>query len=366
MNPVNKLLREINLPELKSREEMKKILLDNEYGHVPDIPYEMTVSEPKKLEGRFCCGQCQLSEVEMTITTELGSHTFPVKRLLHTDGKDHPFFVFINFRSNAPDYYYPVEEIADRGFSVLSFNYKDVTEDDDAHRDSKFDDRLAKVLLKNGREKDDTCGKIAIWAWAASRVLDYAQTLPGLDLEQAAVLGHSRLGKTALVAGMMDERFRYVFSNCSGCSGASLARLSLGVLGKVGKYGETGETIAKIMGVGYWFCKKYQTFAETNIPEAFDQHFLLATIAPRYVYVASGAMDDWASPDGEFMACVAASKAWEEKGMTGFVHNGNMPDEDVTFPAGHIGYHRRPGKHFLSRTDWNRYMDFINMHRNDK
>ena len=366
MNEVQKLLQEADLPQLMEREQMKKILLDNEYGYVPDIPYEMTVAEPKTLEARYCCGNAALSEVNITITTQYGSHTFPVKRLLHNDGKDHPFFVFLNFRANAPDHYYPLEEIADRGFSVLSLNYADITEDNDACRDSDFDDRVARILLKNGRETPDTCGKIAIWAWAASRILDYAQTLHGLDLNQAAVIGHSRLGKTALVAGMMDERFRYVFSNDSGCSGASLARLSLGVLNKRGKYGGEGETIKRIMGVGYWFCKKYKDFAETSIPEGFDQHFLLATIAPRFAYVASAAMDDWASPDSEFMACVAASKAWEAQGLTGFVHNGNMPGDDVTFPAGRVGYHRRPGKHFLSRTDWNRYMDFIELHRDDR
>ena len=366
MNDIEKILQETHLPELLDREQMKKILLDNEYGYVPDIPYVVTVSEPKTLEARFCCGNAALSQVEFTVTTQYGSHTFPVKRLLHNDGKAHPFFVFMNFRSNAPDYYYPVEEIADRGFSVLSFNYKDVAQDNDASPDDDFDDGIASILLKNGRERDDTCGKIAIWAWAASRVLDYAQTLPCLDMNQAAVLGHSRLGKTALVAGMMDERFRYVFSNDSGCSGASLARRSLGVLNELGKYGGKGETIKAIMGVGYWFCKKYKDFAETSIPEGFDQHFLLATIAPRFVYVASAAMDDWASPDGEFLSCVAASTAWEKMGLTGFVHNGNMPGDDVTFPAGRVGYHRRPGKHFLSRTDWNRYMDYIDLHHDDK
>lgn len=365
MKDIEKLLQEAKLPELLDREQMKKILLDNEYGYVPDIPFQMSVSEPRMLESRFCCGKAQLSQVDMTITTDLGSHTFPVKRLLHTDGKDHPFFVFLCFKS-MEQYYYPIEEIAQRGFSVLSFFYGDVTEDKDSCPDSNFDDRIAKILLKNGRDQENTCGKIAIWAWAASRVLDYAQTLPGIDLNQAAVMGHSRLGKTALVAGMMDERFRYVFSNDSGCSGASLARLSLGVLNKTGKYGGPGETIKRIMGVGYWFCKKYKTFAETSIPEGFDQHFLLASIAPRYVYVASAAMDDWASPDGEFMACVAASRAWEEKGLPGFIHGGELPDDDVTLPKGRIGYHRRPGMHFLSRTDWNRYMDFIQLHQNDQ
>lgn len=366
MNEVKKILQEANLPELLDREQMKKILLDNEYGYVPDIPYEVTVSEPKTLEARFCCGTAELSQVEFTITTQYGSHTFPVKRLLHKDGKDHPFFVFLNFRSNAPDYYYPVEEIAQRGFSVLSFNYTEVAKDNDSSPNDDFNDGLASILLKNGREREDICGKIALWAWTASRVLDYAQTLPGLDLGQAAVLGHSRLGKTALVAGMMDERFRYVFSNDSGCSGASLARLSLGVLNKRGKYGGEGETIKRIMCVRYWFCKKYMDFAETSIPEGFDQHFLLATIAPRFVCIGSAAMDDWASPDSEFMSCVAASKAWEKMGLNGFIHNGNMPGDDVTFLAGRVGYHRRPGKHFLSRVDWNRYMDYIDLHHDDQ
>jgi hypothetical protein len=361
-----KVVEELCLPELQDRETMKKILLENEYGYVRNVPYEISVSEPKLLEGRFCCGTAKLSEVEFTVTTAGGSGSFTVKRLLHEDGKKHPFFVFLNFRSNAPDIYYPVEEIAQRGFSVLSFNYKEITRDDDANPNDPFD-RIAALLMPNGREAPDDGGKIAIWAWAASRVMDYAQTIPSLDLEQAAVMGHSRLGKTALVAGMLDERFKYVFSNDSGCSGASLARYSLGVLGKKGKYGGDGETISKIMGVGYWFCKNYRKYAETNIPDIFDQHFLLASIAPRYVYVASGAMDDWASPDGEFLSCVAASAAYEKMGLNGFVCDGTIPEvDDVTYPVGRIGYHRRPGMHFLSRVDWNRYMDFMELHKNDE
>ena len=360
-----KTLENLSLPELQDRETMKNILLRNEYGYVPEIPFEVTVSEPKLLEGRFCCGTAKLSQVELTVTTENGSCSFVVKRLLHEDGKKHPFFVFINFRNNAPDYYYPVEEIAQRGFSVLSFQHTEVTSDDDANPDDAAN-KIAALLLPQGQQKEDDCGKIAIWAWAASRVMDYAQTIPSLDMNRSAVVGHSRLGKTALVAGMLDERFQYVFSNDSGCSGAGLARYSLGVLGKKGKYGGDGETISRIMGVRYWFCKKYREYAQTSIPDNFDQHFLLASIAPRYVYVASAAMDDWASPDSEFLSCVAASAAYEKMGLTGFVCDGTIPQEDdVIYPAGRIGYHRRPGMHFFSRVDWNRYMDFMELHKND-
>lgn len=360
MKNVAEILKETDLPQLQDRQSMVKILLDNEYGNMPEVPYEITVSEAKDLEGRYCCGTGMLSKVEFTVTTQYGSHTFPVWRLLHNDSKKHPFFVFLNFRGNAPDYYYPVEEIVERGFDVLSFNYNDITKDN-----TDFTNGIAGLFLPNGQDTSNTCGKITLWAWAASRVMDYAETLPCLDLNNAAVVGHSRLGKTALVAGMLDERFNYVFSNDSGCSGAALARGSIGVLGIPGKY-EPGETITDIMKVGYWFCKRYEDFAKTNIPEGFDQHFLLATIAPRHVYVASASMDDWACPDSEFMACVAASEAYEDMGLAGFVHTEEMPGEDITLHEGRIGYHRRVGMHFLSRVDWNRYMDYMELHLQDK
>ena len=91
------ILKGLCLPELQDRETMKKILLDNEYGYIPDTPYEVTVSEPKLLEGRFCCGTAKLSQVQLTVTTEYGSGSFTVKRLPHEDGEKHPFFVFLNF-----------------------------------------------------------------------------------------------------------------------------------------------------------------------------------------------------------------------------------------------------------------------------
>ena len=96
MEVANKL-KELNLPELQDRESMKKILLEREYGYVPEMPFEIAVSEAKKIEGRYCCGTAAVSRVELTITTQYGSHTFPVHRLLHDDGKKHPFFVFLNF-----------------------------------------------------------------------------------------------------------------------------------------------------------------------------------------------------------------------------------------------------------------------------
>lgn len=361
------MLDERNLPKLKSRKQMIDLLLENEYGVLPSIPYEMSISEPKILEKRYSGGLCTHSTVDVTITTSLGSHTFKVDRVLHNDNQTHPFFVSLNFESAMPYKYCPLEEVSDRGFSILSFCYKDVTSDN-----KDFNDGLAKVLLANGQDTPSTAGKIMIWAFAAMRVLDYAYTLQGLDYNLCAVVGHSRLGKTALVTGMLDERFKFVFSNNSGCSGAALSRGNSGVVNKKegtlndSCYYRYGENISDITTVfPHQFCKKYQSFTKNNFADDFDQHYLLATIAPRHLYVSSASKDSWADPTSEFLNCVASSKAYEDLGLEGLIHDNRLPQVGERFIQGRIGYHLRFGPHFLSRLDWNNFMDYITLHKND-
>ena len=187
-----------------------------------------------------------------------------------------------------------------------------------------------------------------IWAWAASILRDYAETLDYLDHERCAVIGHSRLGKTALVAGMIDERFKIAISNDSGCSGAALSRDKL------------GEDIDFICNrFPFWFCENYYKYKRNEHKLPFDQHFLLASIAPRRVYVASAEEDLWADPMSEYLSCFAASEVYEKLGLKGFVAEEKPPAEDSFYHAGEIAYHIRRGKHYLSRKDWNYYMDYI-------
>ncbi|MBQ4543369.1 MAG: hypothetical protein IJA19_04280 [Clostridia bacterium] len=359
---LQKILKERNLPDLLSKEEMMKILLDNEYGYVPDTPYGVYYSEPNVLHSGLLCRTVQYSTVNLTVTTPYGVHTFPIHRILHTDGKKRPFFAFINFYTQMQEFIFPVEEVMEGDFDVLYVKYDDITTDD---RD--FTNGIAGVLLPKGQETDTTCGKIRLWAWALSRVLDYAETIPTLDMDNAAVIGHSRLGKTALVAGMTDSRFKYVMSNDSGCSGAALTRGSMGVTGEIGPFGESSETIRRIVSFfPHWFCKKYQEYAKTNIPDIFDQHFLVASIAPRFAYVGSATMDDWADPVSEFLTCVAATPAYEKMGLKGLVCNDEIPAGGEFFHEGRIGYHKTNGAHMISRHDWKRYMDYIKLHKDEK
>lgn len=369
---IAEMIKERNLPPFRSREEMIDLLMKNEYGYFPNIPYEITVSDPVNVETRYCDRRVAYSRVNMTVTTQFGSHTFPIRRILHTDGTVNPFFVLLAFDNNVPNRSYPTEEVADNDFDVLTINYQEVTSDS-----ADFTNGLPAIFMPEGRKSPTDCGKLMYWAWAACRVLDYAMTLPCLDHKQAAVIGHSRLGKTALLAGMLDERFRYVFANGSGGSGAALSRGNSGLpfaktlhtTGDLYDYEPewgTGETIRDVLKqFPFWFCENYQKYAIDCIGTDFDQHYLLATIAPRYVYVGSGNSDLWADPTSEFLSTVAVSEYYEKLGLPGLTHKDRLPEPEEPYHEGMVGYHMRKGPHFLSRHDWQKYMAYIRKHQFD-
>ena len=91
----------------------------------------------------------------------------------------------------------------------------------------------------------------------------------------------------------------------------------------------------------------------------FDQHFLLASIAPRYVCVGSASEDKWADPVSEFLSCVAASSVYNNYRINGFVYEDRLPEVGDSFFDGAIGYHLRKGAHYFSRQDWLKLIEFI-------
>lgn len=207
------------------------------------------------------------------------------------------------------------------------------------------------MFYKNGLREKNSPGKIALWAWAAQRVMDYAETQPLLDINRSIVCGHSRLGKTALLAAATDERFQCVFSNNSGCSGAALTR---------GKQGENLEIICKAFP--YWFCENYLKYVGNEYEMPFDQHYLAACVAPRYVYIASAAEDLWSDPVSEMLTCVAVSEVYEKNGRKGFVCEDRYPKPGDVYHEGTVGYHLREGLHYLSREDWIKAIAFVKKH----
>lgn len=344
---IKNILSERMLPEIQGKDEMLETILREEYGYLPPKPDKISFSKVEMEKIFFCAGKSTFDIIE--ITTQFGEKTFSFRVYVCVPTKEgkHAFFVNITFDDAVPNRFLPIEEIIDQGYGVLTFCYKNITSDD-----GDFENGLAGVLYENGVRGDTDAGKIAMWAWAAHRVLDYAETLDNLDMDCAIVCGHSRLGKTALLAAATDERFKFAYSNNSGCSGAAISR---------GKVGEDVAFICKTFP--FWFCKNYHKYANNEYNMPFDQHYLLASIAPRYIYVASAKEDTWADPVSEMLSCVAVGDVYEKMGKKGFVCDDRLPEVGDEFHDGCVGYHLRAGMHYFSREDWNKAIKFINKHR---
>ncbi|MDR2110500.1 MAG: alpha/beta hydrolase, partial [Spirochaetaceae bacterium] len=122
--------------------------------------------------------------------------------------------------------------------------------------------------------------------------------------------------------------------------------------------GKTGEHIKDITGrFPFWFCRNYQKYSENEDALPFDQHHLLALIAPRLIYVSSRTMDSWADPASEFKACNLASPAYRLYNKIGLALN-EMPLPETPSHEGEIGYHIKTGIHDMDEYDWERYLEY--------
>lgn len=362
--------------EAKRRPELKELFQHYMYGRYPAKPEKVTAKvlfEDAKALG----GKGTLKEVEITF----GPTNRPKLYLLVAvpNGKaPAACFVGPNFGGNhlitddtrvhipavwVPDRYpgvvknkatetgrgkqpdtWPLAQVIGRGYAVATFYCGDIQPDR-----PNVDEGLRKVLPKpKGEERGDETATIMGWAWGVHRAVDYLVTDKSIDAKRIAVVGHSRLGKTALLAGAFDDRIAVVVPHQAGCGGTGPSRHA----------DPKAETVKRITtSFPHWFCGNFKRFNDDPSKLPFDQNCLVAICAPRPVLFTNAAEDLWANPSGQFEVLKAANPAYRLYGVDGLTADRVPAPGDPPITT-RLGYWMRPGKHSMTPADWAVWTDY--------
>ncbi len=244
--------------------------------------------------------------------------------------------------------FWPIGDILARGYAVMTACYFDISPDPEKknERATKWRRRCFDLWPAWDEAAPDNTKSLMAWAWGLCRGLDLAEREPGIDASRAMVTGCSRLGKAALIAGAFDERFAVVAPNQTGHGGAPLIKHY---------FGENIETESR--SFPHWFTRSYFAYAGKDETIPFDQHLLLAAVAPRHLLI-EGFDQPWFDTRGEYLACRAAGPVWEFLGKPGFPDRPFPDDFDTSCIGSHIGYVRRSENHGMSPYDWRWMLDF--------
>ena len=241
-----------------------------------------------------------------------------------------------------------------RGYAVATFWNGDVVPDDKDAAEEVL--RQFRPAGHDVRGPSDTA-TIAAWAWCLQRAVDYLVTDPTLDAKRIALVGHSRNGKTALLAAAFDDRVALVIPSQAGCGGSSPCRVApeLSAIGANGR--PVVETVKRInTSFPHWFCGNFKAFNEQTERLPFDQHELIALCAPRPVLLSCAAEDLWSNPAGQFEMLRAADPVYKLVAGNGLGAT-QAPPISQLLPS-RLGYYIRPGRHSMTREDWAVWLDY--------
>lgn len=242
----------------------------------------------------------------------------------------------------------PVNMLIARGYALVTACYEDISPDPDGreNQDKYAYTRIFDLWGPRDSSREDNTTSIMAWAWALMRGMDMIERDASLDEKRVLVTGSSRLGKAALVAGAYDERFSIVVPNQTGKGGVPLSKRF---------FGENVQV--EVSSFSHWYCRAYDKYAENEAAMPFDQHLLLACVAPRALMV-QGFNEPWFDTKGEFLALQAASPVWKVLGKKGLPKVGFPADYDRSAIGSYVAYYHRPLEHGIAAIDWQYMLEF--------
>lgn len=355
------------------REEILELYKENVYGYLPESGYETTFEVLE--EGEALGGTAIRRQIKITVTTDKGSSDALMLLYIPNAKGKYPVILGLNSNGNQQtidddqvlmSYAYDISEKTEdeleelrgdksyrwnienniaRGYATATIYFQDFAPDS---KDT-YQNRIISLF-----DDVDEFSAIGAWAFGLSRGVDYLETDSAIDAEHIAVIGHSRLGKAAIWAGANDERIGLVISNDSGEAGASLSRAN---------HGETVKSIYAFFP--YWFSSNYKQYGGKEETLPVDSNLLLASIAPRQIYVAAAEDDLWSDPEGAWLGLINSTEAFRLYNKE-VIEETEMPATGTHIYTESMGFHIRSGWHEMQEEDWENYLDYMDTYFTEK
>jgi pimeloyl-ACP methyl ester carboxylesterase len=354
--------------EQSRRPEIMDFFARNIYGVVP------TPSNPIQKTFRIISedttvldGLCTRRDVLISFENESGKVSMPLVLFVPNHASDRVPLILLasggdirqkNLRLDNPQSYgrtrngIPLHQLMKRGIGIATVDYLAFGVDP-RHPEGKVSGGIAALFFKEGQEYtgEDQWGMISIWAYALRAGMDYLETDRDVHPHQVATLGCSIGGKVALWAAAGDPRFGMTLLATAGHGGDAIWRR---------EYGETLQNMCDYLPT--WICRNAGKFAGNVHDMPVDQHCLLATMAPRPLYVSCAQHDLWADPKGQWIGTCEAAPAYELYGLDVAFTSPEPPPINQPVIKSSIGFHLRSGVHGLELYDWEQYMKFVEYH----
>ena len=336
--------------EQERRDELLDLFRSEVYGYAPPRPdnlsFRVIESDPEALGGK-----ATLKRIALEFQIQGNDFSIPLILFIPNDRMEKaPVFLLLNHRDSDntdPERmiisdFWPAEYVIGRGYAIAAINVALGVDPDQPEAKTG----IREFYKQHHPDPDNlTWGTISAWAWSGLRAIDYFETDPDINLEQIAIVGHSRGGKTALWAGAQDKRIALTCSNNAGEGGPALSHRLL------------GEYVSNLnSNFPHWFTDNYNKYSGKELSMPFDQHMAVALVAPRGYHGADASEDLWADPRGSWLSLLEASKVWEMYGKVKPMKDEMPPVNDLLL-NGPIAYHMRDGGHNLSLFDWKLYLD---------
>lgn len=356
-------------------EQTRRTLEQELYGPWP-ANLAITVGETRMIDDAYLGGRGTLEEVTLTLGSGDGARTFPIVLAIPNRAQSAPVPLLISqtFSDNCSVFpndpvsefggamcdgtnmtgmvgfiatnifgtyiaYAPIERYFDAGLAYASFPGWSFVPDSEVSGPD--------VMAGLGEAPLPTSALMA-WAFgfhAAAVALGEDERIRD---DAITAIGHSRYGKSALIASGWSDQIAGAIAHQSGFGGGSSSR------------SKTGETLVRMANsYPHWMRPELGPELENGLELTLDQHFLLALSAPKPIFLGNGRRDVWSDPNSSFVLAQAADRIYEARGVAGLPAGATMRS---FVPGAEISYWLRAGGHSVVSEDIDAFVAFMTAH----